>query len=150
MKGDMPSPVALCPKVKEGLDASAGVVSLFSADLPKVNAGGGCAAGALGLSKEKPPEVAGAGAASPSLLTAPKRMDASFFSSGFPKLNVGAAGSLSACIDPNTEPPCGVVVTKLGPPNLANTDPDADVVVLAELMLIDMVSFDDVTLLLLS
>lgn len=147
----MPSPVALCPKVKEGLDASAGVVSLFSADLPKVNAGGGCAAGALGLSKETPPEAAAADAASPSLLTAPKRMDASFFSSGFPKLNVGAAGSLSACIDPNTEPPCGVVVAKLGPPNLPNTDPVlADVAVVVELMLIDMGSFDDVTLPLLS
>lgn len=138
------SPVALCTKVKEGFGASAVVVSLLSADLPKVNAGGGCAVGALGLSKEKPPKVAGA--ASPSLVAALKRMAASFFSSGFPKLNVGAASSLSACKDPNIEPPCVVVGAKLGSPNLPNTDPVVVVVVVVELVFTDMVSFDDATL----
>ncbi len=124
-------------------------VSLLSAGLPKANAGGGCSVGALGLLKEKPP-VAGAGAASASLLAAPKRKAdgaeeaaASFFSSGFPKVNVGAAGSLSACKDPNVEPPCGVVVAKLGSPNLPNTDPLVVVVVVVELVFAVVVSFDD-------
>lgn len=117
----------------------------MSAGLPKGYAGGGCSVGALGLLKEKPP-VAGAGTASASLLAAPKRKAdgaeeaaASFFSSGFPKVNVGAAGSLSACKDPNVEPPCGVVVTKLGSPNLPNTDP----AVVVELVFVVVVSFDD-------
>lgn len=87
--------------------------------------------------KEKPPEVAAAGsAASASLLAAPKRKAdgaeeaaASFFSSGFPKENVGAAGSLSVCKVPKVEPPCGVVVAKL-----PNTDP---------VVVVDVVSFDD-------
>lgn len=124
----------------------------MSAGLPKVNAGGGCSAGALGLPKEKPPDVAGAGAASASLLAAPKtKADgvedaaASFFSSGFPKVNVGAAGSLSACKDPNTDPPCGVVVAKVGSPSLPNTDPVVVVVLAVELMFVDVVSFDDAT-----
>lgn len=111
---------------------------------------------ALGLPKEKPPEVAGA--ASVSLLAAPKRKAdgaeeaaASFFSSGFPKVNVGAAGSLSACEDPNTEPPCGVMVTELGSPNLENTDPVVVfVVVVVEVVFNGVVSFDDVTLSLVS
>lgn len=111
--------------------------------MPKGYAGGGCSVGALGLLKEKPPEAAGAGAASVSLLAAPKRKAASFFSSGFPKENVGAAGSLSACKDPNVEPPCGVVV--VGLPNLANTVPVVAVVVI-ELVFVDVVSFDDATL----
>lgn len=142
--------VALCPKVKEGFGASAVDVSLLSAGLPKANVGGGCPVGALGLLKEKPP-VAGAGAASASLLAAPKRKAdgaeeaaASFFSSGFPKVNVGAASSLSACKDPKVEPPCGVVVAKLGSPNLPNTEPVVVVVVVAvELVFIVVVSFDD-------
>lgn len=90
--------------------------------------------------KEKPPEVSGAGAASAFLLAAPKRKAdgakeaaASFFSSGFPKANVGATGSLSVCKDPNVDPPCGVVAD-----TLPNTDP---VVVVAV-----VVSFDDVVL----
>lgn len=147
------SPEALCPNVKEGFGASAVVVSSLSADLPKVNVGGGCSVGALGLQKEKPPEVTVVGAASPSLQAAPKRkadgaeeVVASFFPSGFPKVNVGAAGSLSASKDPNVEPPCGVVVAKLGSPNLPNTDPVVLVVVGVELVFIDMLFFDDATL----
>lgn len=96
-------------------------VSLLTAGLPKVNAGGGCSVGALGLPKEKPPEAASDGAASASLLAAPKRKEdvaedpvGSFFSSGFPKVNAGAAGSLLACKDPNVEPSCGVVVANVG------------------------------------
>lgn len=145
--------VALCPKVKEGFGASAVHVSLLSAGLPKVNTGGGCSVEALGLPKEKPPEVVDTGAASVSLLAAPNRKAdgaeeaaASFFSSGFPKVNVGAAGSLSACKDPNIEPPCGVVVAEVGSPSLPNTDPLVVVVVVVELVFIDVVSFDDVTL----
>lgn len=144
---------ALCPKVKEGFGASAVEVSLLSAGLPKLYAGGGCSVGALGLVKEKPPEVVGAGAASASLLPAPKtkadgaeEAAASFFSSGFPKVNVGAAGSLSACKDPNVEPPCGVVVAKLGSPNLPNTDPVVVVAVVVEMVFVDVVSFDDAAL----
>lgn len=143
--------VALCPKVKEGpVEASAVDVSLLSAGLPKLYAGGGCSVGALGLLKENPPEAAGA--ASASLLAAPKRKAdgaeeavASFFSSGFPKVKVGAAGSLSACKDPNVEPPCGVVAAKLRSPNLPNTDPVVVVVVVVE-ELVDVVSFDDAAL----
>lgn len=141
--------VADCPKVKEGLGASEVDVSLLSAGFPKLNAGGGCSAGALGLLKEKPPEVAGASAASASLLAAPKRkLDgaegaaASFFSSGFPKLNVGAAGSFSVDKDPKVEPPCGVVVAKLGSPSLPKTDPAVVVVVVVVLVFVDVVSFD--------
>lgn len=103
--------------------------------------------------KEKPPEVAGAGAASASLLAAPKRKAdgaeeaaTSFISSGFPKVNVGAAGSLSACKDPNVEPPCGVVVAKLGSPNLPNTDPAVVVVDVVELVVVDVVSFNNAAL----
>lgn len=133
---------ALCPKLKEGFGASAVDVSLLSAGLPKGNVGGGCSVGALGLPKEKPP-VAGAGAASASLLAAPPKRKgdcaeeaaASFFSSGFTKVNVGAAGS------PNVEPPCVVVVAKLGSPNLPNTDPVVVVVVAVEFGAV--VSFDD-------
>lgn len=143
---------ALCPKVKDGFAASALDVSLLSAGLPKVNAGGGCSVGALGLQKEKPPVMAGGGAASVSLLAPPKtKADgaegaaASFFSSGFPKVNAGAAGSLSAaCRDPNVVPPGGAVVAKVGAPSLPNTDPAvAEVVVVAELVFVDVVSLDD-------
>lgn len=147
--------VAVCPKVKEGLGASTVDVSLLSAGFPKLNAGGGCSAGALGLLKEKAPEVAGA--ASASLLAAPKRkLDGaeeaatSFFSSGFPKVNVGAAGSFSVDKDPKVEPPCGVVVAKLGSPSLANTDPAVVVAMVVVLVFVDVVSFDDATLSLLS
>lgn len=149
----MISPVAFCPKVKEGLGASAVVVSHFSADLPKLNMGGGCSVGTLGLPKEKPPEVAGTGAVSTSLLAAPNRKAegagegaTSFFSSGFAKVNVGAAGSLFACKDPNVGPPFGVLVTIVGSPNLPNTDPAVVVMMVVELAFTDMLSFDDVTL----
>lgn len=118
-----------------------------------MNTGVGWSVEALGLLKEKPPEAAGAGAASASLLAAPKRKAvgagdaaASFFSSGLPKVNAGAAGSLSDCKDPNVEPPCGVTVGKLGSPSLPNTDPVVVVVVVVELVLIDVVSMDDSTL----
>lgn len=148
----MISPVALCPKVKEGLGASAVVVSLFSSDLPKLKMGAGCSVGTLGLPKEKPPEVAVTGAASTSLLVAPNRKAeeaeegaGSFFSSGFPKVN-GAACSLFACKDPNVGPPFGVLVTIVGSPNLLNTDPAVVVVMVVELAFFDMLSFDDVTL----
>lgn len=95
--------------------------------------------------------VAGAGTESASLLAPPKRKAdgaeeaaASFFSSGFPKVKVGAAGSLPACNDPNVEPACGVLV---GSPSLANTDPAVVVVVVVvELVFADVVSFDDATL----
>lgn len=136
--------------MKEGFGASAVDVSLLSAGLPKVNAGGGCSVGALGLLKEKPPEIAGAGVASASLLTAPKRnvdeaetVAASFFSSGFPKVNMGAAGALSACKDPKVVLLCGVVVDKVGSPSFAKMDP---VVVVVVLVFVDVVSFDDAAL----
>lgn len=139
---------ALCPKVKDGFGASAVVVSLLSAGLPKLKVVGGCSVGALVLLKENPPVAAGAGAASASLLAAPKRKPdgaedaaASFFSSGFPKAKVGAAGSLSAaCRDPNVEPPGGVGVVELRSPNLPNTD------LLLEVEFVDAVSFDDAAL----
>lgn len=141
--------VALCPKENVGFGASAADVSLLSAGFPKGYGGGGFSVGALGLLKEKPPVVAAAGVASASLLAAPKRkLDGaegaalSFFSSGFPKVNVGAAGSLSACNDPKVEPPCGVAVTKLGSPSLPNTDPAVVVVVVVALVIVDVVSFD--------
>lgn len=119
-----------------------------------MNAGEGCSVGALGLPKEKPPEVAVVvAAASPSLRAAPKRkadgaeeVGSSFFPSGFPKVNVGADGSLSASEDPNVETPCSVVVAKLDSPNLPNTDPLVLVVVGAQLVFIDMLLLDDVTL----
>lgn len=141
---------ALCPKVKEGFGASEVEVSLLSAGLPKVKAGGGCSAGALGLLKEKPPVAAGAGAESASLLAPPKRKAdgaeeaaASFFSSGFPKVKVGAAVSFPACKDPNVEAPCGELV---GSPSLPNTDPAVVVVVVVELVFVDVGSFEDATL----
>lgn len=60
---------------------------------------------------------------------------------------MGAAGSLSACKDPNVEPPCGVVAATLGLPNLSNTDPVVVVgVLVVELVLVDVVSIDDATL----
>lgn len=125
----------------------------MSAGLPKLYAGGGCSVGALGLLKEKPPEVAGAGAASASLLAAPKtkadgaeEAAASFFSSCFPKVNVGAPGSLSVCKDPIVEPPCGVVVAELGSPNLPNIEPVVVVAVVVDSAFVDVASFDDAAL----
>lgn len=102
-----------------GASAAAGV-SLFSAVLP--NKDEGCGADALGLSKTKPPNEDGAAAAAaaavatPPLAAAPNRgVGASFFSSGFPKVNVGAA---AASEDPKVAPPGGVEVVRLGSPNL--------------------------------
>lgn len=149
--GAVEESAAFCPKVNVGFGASEVLVSLFSAGLPKVKAGGaGCSAGALGLPKVKPPGAAaagGAGAASASLLAAPKtKVDGageaalSFFSSGFPKVNVGAAGSLPACKDPNVELTFGVLAANFGTPSLSNTEPFVVVVVLA---FVDVVSFED-------
>lgn len=156
------TPVALCPKVKEGFGASTVPVSLFSAGFPNGYGGGGCCVGALGLLKEKPPVEAGAGASSASLLPAPKTKAEgakaaaaalSFFSSGFPKENVGAAGSLSAFMLPNVVPPCGVVVVvvdaKLGSPNPPKTEPAVVAAVVDGLVSADVV-FDEVSLSLLS
>lgn len=42
----------------------------------------------------------------------------SFFSSGFPKAKVRAAGSLPACNDPNVGGVLDVLVARLGSPNL--------------------------------
>lgn len=79
-------PGALCPKVKEGFRAAGVDVSFLSAGLPKLYGGGGFSVGALSLPKVKPPEAAGAGAASAS--DGVEEAAASFFSSGFPKVNV--------------------------------------------------------------
>lgn len=144
--------VALCPKEKVGFGASAEEVSFFSDCLPKGYAGGGGCVSAPGLLKEKPAGVAAAGAASASLLAAPKtkaegaEAAASFFSSGFPKVNVGAAGCLSACIEPNVVPPWGVVmelVVELDSPNPPKTEVAVFVVVVDEVVSDDAV-FDDV------
>lgn len=147
-------PGALCPKVKAGFGGSALVVSLVSADLPNEKMGGGASARALGFPKVKPPVVAGAGAELTSLLAPPKTKPdgagegvTSFFSSGFPKVNVGAAGSLFICNDPKREPACGAGAAELGSPNLANTDPLAAVVVVSAVELaFAMVSLVVVTL----
>lgn len=108
------SPVALCPKVNEGLGASeAAGVSLFSAVLPNTDE-------ALALSKTKPPKEDGAAGATaaPSFAAAPNRgVGVSLFSSGFPKVNVGAADE-----GPKVAPPGAVEVVRLGSPNLLNTD----------------------------
>lgn len=121
--------------MKEGLGASAAAgVSLFSAVLPNKDEGCAAAAATLGLSKMKPPNEGGAAAATavaapPSLAAAPNRgAGASFFSSGFPKVKVGAAESE----DPKVVPPGGVAVV-LGSPNLLNTDVEEVVVVVVEL-----------------
>lgn len=141
---------AFCPKVKVGFGASEVTVSLLSAGFPNVKAGGGCSVGALGLLNEKPPVVAAAGSAS--LLAAPKRKldgseepPTSFLSSGFPKVNVGAAGSLFACNDPNAGLPCDATVAELGSPNLPNTDPVVVdvVVVVAALPFVDVALSED-------
>lgn len=117
-------------------------VSLVSADLPNEKMVGSCSAGALGFPKVKPPVVAGAGAELTSLLAPPKRKPdgagegvTSLFSSGLPKVNVGAAGSLFTCNDPKREPACGAGAAELGSPNLANTDPLAAVVVVSAVAL---------------
>lgn len=129
------------------------VVSLVFAALPNEKTGGGCS-GALGFLKVKPPLVAGAGAAFTSLLAPPKTKPdgagdwAASFSSGFPKVKVGAAGSVVGN-DPNIGLACGTeVVGDL--PNLANTETlVAAVVVLAVELASDTLSFV-VTLLLFS
>lgn len=137
-------PVALCLKVKEGFEADVSFFSAgFSAGFPNVKAGGGCSVGALGLLNEKPPVKACVESAS--LLAAPKRKVAgaeevatSFFSSGLPKVNVGAVASLAACEVPRVVTTCGVLVAKLGSPNLPNTDPAAAaVVVVVALVFVD-------------
>lgn len=141
-------PGALCPKVKAGFGGSVFVVSLVSANLPNEKMGGGGSAGALGFPKVKPPVLAGAGAELTSLLAPPKTKPdgagegvTSFFSSGFPKLNEGAPGSLFICNEPKSEPACGAGATELGSPNLANTEPlAAAVVVSAGELAFDMVS----------
>lgn len=144
--------VALCLKVKEGFGASEADVSFLSAGFPKVKAGGGCSVGALGLLKEKPPVKACVESAS--LLAAPKRkvdgaeeVATSFFSSGLPKVNVGAVGSLAACEVPGVETTCGVLAAKLGSPNLPNTDPVAAAVVVVALAFVDAVLLLDDALL---
>lgn len=102
------------------------VVSLVSAALPNEKTGGGCSAGALGFPKVKPPLAAGAGAAFTSLLAPPKTKPdgagdwAASFSSGFPKVKVGAAGSFVGN-DPKTELACGAGAAG-DSPNLANTE----------------------------
>lgn len=123
-------PAALCPKVKAGLGGSAAVVSVVSADLPNEKMGGACSAGALGFPKVKPSVAARTGAPLVSLLAPPKtKLDGagegatSFFSSGFPKVNVGAAGSLLVCNDPKMEPACGAGAAVLGSPNLVKMEP---------------------------
>jgi len=105
------------------------------------------------LLNEKPPKPAGAGAESVSLLTAPKtkadgagEAAASLFSSGFPKVKVGAAGSLPAGKDPNEELTFGELVAKVGSPNLPNTDPFVVLLAVVALVFVDVVSFDDVAL----
>lgn len=128
----------------------------MSADLPNEKMAGGGSAGALGFPKVKPPVVAGAGAEFTSLLAPPNTKPdgagegvTSFFSSGFPKVNVGAAGSLFICIDPKREPACGAGAAALGSPSLANTEPLAAVVVVvvpAVELVFDMVSLVVATL----
>lgn len=148
--------VPVCPKVKVGFGASAEVVSLLSAGLPKANTGAGGCVCEPSLPKENPPVEGAAGAASASLLVPPKtKADEaeaadSFFSSGFPKVNVGALGCLSVCTEPNVAPPCGVVVVevvvaKLGSPSLPKTEPVVLVVVVDKLVSVD-VMLEDVTL----
>lgn len=66
----------------------------------------------------------------------------SFFSSVFPKENVGAAGSLFACKDPKAALPCDALVAS---PSLPNTGP-AELVVVTVLLFVDVMSFDDVSL----
>lgn len=130
--------------MNEGFCVSEVDVSLLSTGLPKIKAAGGCSVGALGLPKEKPPVAA---APSASLLAAPKmKLDgaagASFFS-GFPKVNVEAAGSFPAGTDPNVELTFGVSVAKLGSPNLPNTDPFVEVVVVVGLVFVDVAILKD-------
>lgn len=139
-------PAAVCPKVKEGFWVSEVDVSVFSTGLPKAKAGGSCSVGALGFLKEKPPVAA---AESASLPAAPKMKldvaeeeDASFFSSGFPKVNVGAAGSFPAGKDPNVELTFGAPDSKLGSPSLSKTDPVVTVVVVVGLGFVDMINED--------
>lgn len=96
--------------------------------------------------------MAGAGAESASLLAAPKtkfdgagEASASFFSAGFPKVNVGATCSLSACNAPSAGLTFGAFVVILGSPNLPNTDPTVVVVVVGAVAVVDVVSFGDAT-----
>lgn len=99
------------------------------------------------MAKEKPPEIAGA-VASASLLAALKtKVDeaeeaASFFSSGFPKANICAAGALSVCKDPKVELLGGLVASKFRSPSLPKTEP-----VVFVLVGVDVVSSEDTALL---
>lgn len=123
---NVPPPGALCPKEKAAFGGSAAVVSLVSAALPNEKTGGGCSAAALGFPKLKPPLAAGAGAAFTSLLAPPNTKPdgagdwAASFSSGFPKVKVGAAGSFVGN-EPKIELACGAGATG-DSPNLANTE----------------------------
>lgn len=123
--------------------------------MPNEKTGGGCSAGALGFPKVKPPLAAGAGAAFTSLLAPPNTKpdgagdwEASF-SSGFPKVKVGAAGSFVGN-DPKIELACGAGATG-DSPNLAKMEAlvVAVVVVLAGELASDTLSLV-VTLLLFS
>lgn len=103
----------LCPKVNTGFGGSVVDDSLLSAGFPNVKLGGSDVA--EGLPKEKPPVEAAAGAVS--LLAAPKMNadgtgDGSFFSAGFPNVNVGAAVSFSEGFDPKLAPPEVLQVAK--------------------------------------
>lgn len=115
--------VALCPKLNEGLGASAAGVAATSAGLPKLKLGLSCSFGGSGLLKEKPPKE-GAGEASDSLLAAanrnPEVIDGASFTSGFPKVNEGAAGSFSAGA-PKAEPPRDAAVVELDSVGVPNT-----------------------------
>lgn len=119
------------------------VVSLVSAALPNEKTGGGCS-GALGFPKVKPPLVAGAGAAFTSLLAPPKTKPdgagdwAASFSSGFPKLKVGAAGSFVGN-DPKIELACGAGGAG-DLPNLANTEPLVAAVVVVLVLAVELAS----------
>lgn len=124
--------------------------------MPNEKTGGGFSAGALGFPKVKPPVVAGAGAALTSLFGPPKTKPAgaaeevaSFFSSGFPKVNAGAAVSLFVCNDPKREAACGAGAAEIGSPSLDKTEPLVAVVVVVVAvagLAFDMLSFVLVTL----
>lgn len=118
--------VALCPKLNEGFGVSAAGVAATSGGLPKVKLGLSCSLGGSGLLKEKPPKD-GAGEASGSLLAAenrnPEVIEGASFTSGFPKVNEGAAGSFSAGA-PKAEPPRDAVAVELDSVGVPNTGAD--------------------------
>lgn len=98
----------LCPKLNEGLGASAAGVSLWSSGFPKAKAGAlGWSLGGSGLLKEKPVDEADA---PPSLLGTlnrnPESIEATSFSC-FPKVKEGALSFSSDSL--NMLPPSGVV-----------------------------------------